>query len=157
MKSELLESITDLKKKNIELKNEILNDYKVYQDLANDPSYIYITLTDNSFSVHDGDFIVDKEVLNSYMLRIILHNYLSKSIIKGKHAYRYDVFVFNDMNGEKCTKYAHLEEKVKTTSQRGIVKCSNKELASIIRDELEDTFGYVSYNEVMEKILHIGG
>lgn len=155
MKSELLNIITGFKDKNTKLRNNIINDYNKYTYLMSLPQSFEITLTEDSITVSDGDDSYHYDCLSIAMLKSILHTYLSRSILTGKNAYRYDIFISDDINSKVCEKMGYLEQIDKTTSRKAIVVCSSKKVASILKEELVVNFKYVSMNEAFEKILEM--
>ena len=111
-----------------------------------------MVLTDKYISFED-DTVETHEISNINMIAYYLHLYLRKAMLNGTNAYRYDVYVFDDINGTSCTKIGHFEENYITTDKRVVVVCSNKEFASILREELVVNYRYIVINEEMERIL----
>ena len=155
MKSGLLNIVTAFKDKNIKLRNEVENDYKRYTYLMNQPSLFKIILTDNSIVIEDNGEVTNYNRMNTDMLRNVLHTYLSRSILTGKNAYRYDVFVFDDVNSKICEKYGYFEQMDKTTDRRAVVVCSSKKVLSFLRKELVSNYRYIVINDRIERMLEL--
>lgn len=157
MKSGLLSRLNDIKLKNISLRNEVENDYKNYCMTSKIMNAAKITITETEIVIEDNGDIINFEYSNINSLMSFLHIYLAKSMIKRTNANRYDVYVFDDINSQYCKKLGFLEESQKTTDKRCVVVCTNKDLASIFREELVAVYKYIVIYEPFEKMLSLWG
>lgn len=154
MKSGLLGLISNIKQKNVELREKVNQDYKRYEMLCNNQMITRITINENAICIFENNQIKVYECHNIETIKSYMHRYFAKSMINQTYAGRYDIFLYNG-NSQDCEKLGYFEEYQETTNRRAMITCSNRQIASIIREELVGVYKYVVINETMEKLLNL--
>ena len=153
MKSGLLSVITDFKNRNIELRDEVVNDYKYYSLLSKQNNIIKLTISDNKIILEQDGQKIEHTVYNLNSIYHFIHTYFAKAMVNSGNANRYDVYLFDDLDSKQCEKLFYLEEPVKTNGRRAIVACTSRKIASLIREELVVVYNYIVINDAVERIL----
>lgn len=153
MKSRLLDIITNYKQKNIVLREDAVNDFKNYSMLCRQINSSKLTITDSQI-IHEEDGkiyihgVYDLKSTYSY-----LRNYFAKSMMSEDSPYRYDIYLFDDLDSKECEKLFFLEQPNKTSGSRVIVSCTDKAVAKFIREELVVNYKFIVISDAIEKML----